>query len=130
MGIAIGLLPIAPFQSLAALGLAFLFRLNRATVYAGTLVWQPFTLPFILAAEYWAGCRLVGDGGRTVDFRHLSGWRQVSEVVEAAALPVFAGAILLALASGLAVGGLTYLLAARRDRQKGASAVKEDGGAP
>lgn len=130
LGIAIGLLPIAPFQSLVALGLAFLFRLNRAVVYAGTLIWQPFTLPFILAAEYWLGCRLLGAGGPGIDFGAIRGWREVSEVVTAAAAPLFAGAGVLAAGSGLAVGLLTFALAARRDRRKRAPDVIHGGGPP
>ena len=60
LGVAIGLLPIAPLQTLAAVGLAFALRLNRLAVFAGTLIWQPFTAPFILGAEFAVGRFLVG----------------------------------------------------------------------
>ncbi len=61
LGVAIGLLPLVPFQTALALLLAFLLRLNRPAVLAGTLIWQPFTAPAILAASFAVGRSLLPD---------------------------------------------------------------------
>ena len=113
LGLAIGLAPIAPLQTLVALALAFLLRLNRLAVFAGTLVWQPFTAPFILGAEFAVGRALVG-GGEGV-------WRQW-------VLPAALGAAVVAPAGGLLFGAVVFSLLRRRARQADAPTVPEEDG--
>lgn len=113
LGLAIGLAPIAPFQTLLALGLAFAFRLNRLAVFAGTLVWQPFTAPFIVGAEIAVGRALVG-GGEGI-------WRQWG-------LPAAVGAALVAPAAGLLFGAVIFSILHRRARQACAPPVTQEDG--
>ncbi len=116
VGLLIGLLPLMPLQTLLALGAAFAFRLNRLAVFAGTLVWQPFTAPLIIAAEYGLGRWIlaappVGQGATVME---RWGW------------PLAVGAPLLSLAGAVAGGCLVYLVMWVRSRQKVASSVIEE----
>jgi uncharacterized protein (DUF2062 family) len=117
VGLAVGFLPVAPLQTLLVLGLAFALRLNRVAAFAGSLVWQPFTAPFILGAEYELGVvvlRLFGrGGGDSLWFRWV--------------LPAAVGAALLAPAVGLAGWAATYVVLKARSRQKGPSSVQQGG---
>ncbi len=116
LGLAIGLLPIMPFQTAAALGLAFVLRLNRLAVWLPTLVWQPFTAPAIVAAEVWAGRALLGasgPGGADGSLWARWGW------------PLVVGSGIVSGAAGLLVAALAYLLLRRRARQGDAPAVLE-----
>lgn len=98
------------------MALAFLLRLNRAAVFAGTLVWQPFTMPFIVAAEVAIGRSLLGGGGEDLTSRWI--------------LPGAVGALVLGATSGAVVGAIVWAVRRRLDRQTGASDVKPDGGTP
>ena len=113
LGVAVGLMPIAPLQTLTAIGLAFLFRLNRLAVLGGTLVWQPFTAPFIYAAEYG-----VGEWMRAALFHAAPGpaW-------EGAAYSLALGGCLVSAVGGAGCGLVTFAVLRRRSRQKVASSV-------
>ncbi len=113
LGIAVGLMPIAPLQTLTALGLAFFFRLNRLAVLGGTLVWQPFTAPFIYAAEYGLG-RWLSRGGPV----HAPGgaW-------ESAVFSLMLGGVLTAVAGGAVTGLAVFFVLRRRTRRKTDSSV-------
>ncbi|MGA7219221.1 MAG: DUF2062 domain-containing protein [Candidatus Sulfotelmatobacter sp.] len=58
LGIFIGILPIYGFHALAAVGVAFLFRLNKPLTVAGTVVSNPLLQPFIIFASVELGCLL------------------------------------------------------------------------
>jgi uncharacterized protein (DUF2062 family) len=116
LGFAIGLLPIMPFQTAAALGAAFLLRLNRLAVWLPTLVWQPFTAPAIVAAEVWVGRVLLGansPGGAEGSLWARWGW------------PLVVGSGVVAGIGGVIAGGVAYLLLRRSSRQQGAPSVLE-----
>jgi uncharacterized protein (DUF2062 family) len=116
LGLAIGLLPIMPFQTAAALGAAFLLRLNRLAVWLPTLVWQPFTAPAILAAEVWVGRALVGSGaagGADGSLWARWGW------------PLVVGSVAVSGIAGVLAGGVAYLLLRRSARQDDAPSVLE-----
>lgn len=81
-----------------ALGLAVLMRLNGVVAVAGTLVWQPFTAPFILLAQKRVGLWLLG----SLDAQTRPGfWGSWAE-------PVLVGAPLSALLAGSAGTVLCY----------------------
>jgi uncharacterized protein (DUF2062 family) len=116
LGLAIGLLPIMPFQTAAALGAAFLLRLNRLAVWLPTLVWQPFTAPAIVAAEVWVGRALTGAEGPAGTAGSLWarwGW------------PLIVGSGVVAGGAGFLAGGVAYLLLKRNSRQDDAPSVLE-----
>jgi hypothetical protein len=55
LGIGIGFSPFIGFHFLLALGLAFLFRLNRIDAVIGQFAGNPWTLPPVYAASYAIG---------------------------------------------------------------------------
>jgi uncharacterized protein (DUF2062 family) len=54
-GVLIGVVPIWGFQTLAALGLAILLRLNKPLILAATFINNPFFLPFLIGGSLEAG---------------------------------------------------------------------------
>ena len=57
-GIFIGILPIYGLQTLAAVGVALLFRLNKPLTVAGTFINNPLLLPLIIFSSVELGCLL------------------------------------------------------------------------
>jgi uncharacterized protein (DUF2062 family)/SAM-dependent methyltransferase len=60
LGIFIGIVPIYGFQTLAAVGVALLFRLNKPLIVAGTFINNPLLQPLIVVASVDLGCFLRG----------------------------------------------------------------------
>ena len=58
LGIFIGIVPIYGLQTLAAVGVALLFRLNKPLTVAGTFINNPLLQPFIILASVELGCLL------------------------------------------------------------------------
>jgi uncharacterized protein (DUF2062 family)/trans-aconitate methyltransferase len=58
LGLFIGIVPIYGLQTLAAMGVAFLFRLNKPLTVAGTLINNPLLQPFIVFSSVELGCLL------------------------------------------------------------------------
>ena len=58
LGIFIGILPIYGFQTLAAVGIALLFRLNKPLTVAGTFISNPLFQPLIIFSSVELGCLL------------------------------------------------------------------------
>lgn len=58
LGIFIGIIPIYGLQTLAAVGVAFLFKLNKPLTVAGTFINNPLLQPFIIFASVEFGCLL------------------------------------------------------------------------
>jgi uncharacterized protein (DUF2062 family) len=58
LGIFIGILPIYGLQTLTAVGVALLFRLNKPLTVAGTLINNPVLLPLIIFSSVELGCLL------------------------------------------------------------------------
>jgi uncharacterized protein (DUF2062 family)/SAM-dependent methyltransferase len=59
VGIFIGIVPIYGFQTLAALGLAVLFKLNKPLTFAATFINNPVLLPALVVSSIEAGCFLL-----------------------------------------------------------------------
>jgi len=58
LGIFIGIVPIYGLQTLAAVGVALLFRLNKPLTVASTFINNPLFQPFIIFASVELGCLL------------------------------------------------------------------------
>jgi uncharacterized protein (DUF2062 family)/SAM-dependent methyltransferase len=58
LGIFIGIVPIYGFQTLAAVGVALLFRLNKPLTIAGTFINNPMLQPLIVVSSVELGCLL------------------------------------------------------------------------
>jgi uncharacterized protein (DUF2062 family)/trans-aconitate methyltransferase len=67
LGIFIGIVPIYGLQTLAAIGVALLFKLNKPLTVAGTLINNPLLQPFIVLSSVELGCLL-----RLGSFQHLA----------------------------------------------------------
>ena len=67
LGIFIGIVPIYGLQTLAAVGVAFLFKLNKPLTVAGTFICNPLFQPFIVFFSVELGCLL-----RLGSFQRLS----------------------------------------------------------
>jgi uncharacterized protein (DUF2062 family) len=115
LGVAVGFLPIVPLQGLTALLLAFLFRLNRVAALLGTLVWQPFTAPFILAAQ-WAV-------GRVVLAPFTASPQSAADLY---VWPLIPGSLIVALLAGVLASLASLPLLRRRARQSAAPSVKPE----
>ncbi|HEX9149653.1 MAG TPA: DUF2062 domain-containing protein [Thermoanaerobaculia bacterium] len=70
LGIGVGFSPFMGIHFLIAIGLAFLFRLNRIDALLGTLVGNPWTLPPVYAAGYALGRQLLNYDRRKVPDLH------------------------------------------------------------
>jgi uncharacterized protein (DUF2062 family) len=66
LGIGVGFSPFMGIHFVIAIGLAFLFRLNRIDALLGTLVGNPWTLPPVYAAGYALGRQLLNYDHRKV----------------------------------------------------------------
>jgi uncharacterized protein len=58
LGIFIGIVPIYGLQTLAAVGVAFLFRLNKPLTVAATFISNPVLQPLIILSSVELGCFL------------------------------------------------------------------------
>ncbi|MFW5730184.1 MAG: DUF2062 domain-containing protein [Desulfonatronovibrionaceae bacterium] len=76
MGLAIGVftgcLPIIPFQTAAALALAFLFRCSKITAALGTWITNPLYAPFVYYGLYQVGRMIIPAGRRQFDADELT----------------------------------------------------------
>jgi uncharacterized protein (DUF2062 family)/SAM-dependent methyltransferase len=67
LGIFIGIVPIYGLQTLAAIGVALLFKLNKPLTVAGTFINNPLLQPFIIFSSVELGCLI-----RLGSFQHLT----------------------------------------------------------
>lgn len=121
LGLAIGVLPVMPFQTALAIGAAFLFRLNRVTTWLGTLIWQPFTAPFIVYAEVKVGRWFLA-------VPHSAGAGSAASLWDQWGWPLVLGSGLMALVAGAMGAGVTYVVLKARSRQTPAPSVSSGGG--
>ncbi|MGH9369884.1 MAG: DUF2062 domain-containing protein [Thermoanaerobaculia bacterium] len=65
LGVGVGFSPFVGFHILLALGLAFLFRLNRLDALLGQFIGNPWTIPPVFAIGYRLGRAILGDRARS-----------------------------------------------------------------
>lgn len=113
VGVAIGIIPIYGAQSIAAIALATLFRLNRPLTLAATFIGNPFFQPFLVFGALKIGHRVV-DGI----------WVQVSPSALMASSwqshvwPFVLGSLVLAVLLAVPAAAATYLgFAWQRERR-------------
>src|ERR1019366_3814846 len=73
LGIFIGIVPIYGFQTLAAVGLALLFRLNKPLTVAGTFINNPLLQPVIVVSSVELGYFLRGGSFRPLSLSAMAG---------------------------------------------------------
>ncbi len=72
LGIFIGIVPIYGFQTLAAVGLALLFRLNKPLTVASTFINNPLLQPLIVVSSVELGYFLRGGSFRPLTLSALT----------------------------------------------------------
>lgn len=134
VGVFIAFLPPVPwFHTLFALLIAFLFRLNRLAILAGTYTNTPFTILPLIGAEIGVG-KLILKGEFPLGLpRHiphsLEGWRRAFVQLRPFVPPLLLGSLLL----GLVGAGIAYVVALRvvvAYRKRRALADAEEARAP
>ena len=106
LGVFMGIIPIWGFQMIAALGLAFLFRLNKALVIIASNISIPPMIPIILFLSHVAGKPFMGSRGISLSFDQPITF----DLVEKSFLQYVVGSFALATAAGLFFGLLTFVL--------------------
>jgi uncharacterized protein (DUF2062 family) len=81
LGIFIGIVPIYGFQTVAAVGLAFLFRLNKPLTVAGTFINNPLLQPVIIVSSVELGYLLRDGAFRPFHFSALAGAHMKEELL-------------------------------------------------
>jgi hypothetical protein len=67
LGIFIGFSPFFGLHTVMCIALAFIFRLNKIAIIAGTYIANPFTLIPIYIFNTWVGLNIYGRNGRFPD---------------------------------------------------------------
>jgi uncharacterized protein (DUF2062 family)/trans-aconitate methyltransferase len=102
LGIFIGIVPIYGFQTVAAVGLAFLFRLNKPLTVAGTFINNPLLQPVIIVSSVELGYLLRDGAFRPFHFSALAGAHMKEEL-----LAFVLGSVVLGLIAGGAGAAIT-----------------------
>jgi uncharacterized protein (DUF2062 family) len=76
LGIFIGIVPIYGLQTLAAVGVALLFRLNKPLTVAGTLISNPVLQPLIVFSSVELGCFLRLGSFQPLNLSALGNWQR------------------------------------------------------
>lgn len=104
LGVFIGMTPFYGLQTIVAIALAGLLRLNLTAAVLGTQISNPLFAPFVIAASVWVGDKLgapaVPLDGSWWDARHprfYESWLR--------------GGLVLGLTAGLVCGSITWLVA-------------------
>jgi len=105
LGVALGISPIWGFQTLAAIGLAQVLRLNKPLVLLGTGISLSPLLPLILYWSYLLGTLFFPDSEEKLTYSLSFSLDALAEVGSQYAI----GAFLLASLSGLLAYGITRL---------------------
>jgi uncharacterized protein (DUF2062 family) len=102
-GVFMGIVPIWGYQLAVGFPLAHLFRLNKSIFFVAANISLPPMIPFILYFSYLTGGYVLGDGGAQVTLDDIS--------LETLNLKQYlAGAVILAVVSGIAAGLISYFV--------------------
>ncbi len=105
LGVCMGIVPIWGFQMLAAIGLAFILRLNKALVIIASNISVPPMIPLILFLSHYVGAVWMGDHAQ-----HLSFDEDLTlDMLKNSSLQYVLGAMTLAIGAGFIFGLLTWL---------------------
>lgn len=121
VGVFIGIVPIYGFQSLAAIGLAVLFKLNKPLTFAATFVNNPLLQPFLVLSGVQLGNVLWK--GRLL--RLTTAGLARLKLSEQLAMWVAGSVVLAVLLGGVAALATYLLLRFRRRRSPARTALRE-----
>ena len=120
VGVFIGVVPIYGFQSLAAIGLAVAFRLNKPLTFAATFINNPFLQPFLVVSSVQLGHLLLRGHLLPLSVAGLLRMKLTDQLM--LFIPWFAGSVPLAVVVGGAAALLTYVFMRLRLRRSPARA--------
>ncbi len=109
LGVALGIIPIYGLQSIVALALATLLRLNRPLTFAATFVNNPLLQPFLVAGSLQLGYLTLRGVWLSPATLTAVPWREHL-------LPFFAGSLILSVAVGGSAALAAYLFVALRGK--------------
>ena len=105
-GIFMGIIPIWGFQLIVAISLSVFFKLNKALVIIAANISIPPMIPIIIYLSHLCGALWMGKHGQRITFdQELTIDSVMNNLVQ-----YIAGAITLAVASGLVGGAITYIV--------------------
>lgn len=119
LGIAVGVgvlfacTPFFGFQLWIALGVAWMFRLNKVAVAVGTQFSLPPLIPFIVFASAWIGEWIVHRRRFTLSIAELRG-ASATEIATRIGAAWLVGGLVLGAICGVVVGLIVYAVAKRR----------------
>lgn len=113
-GVFMGIVPIWGFQMLVALGLAFLFRLNKVLVILAANISIPPLIPIILYLSHEMGAIYMGDQAVKISMDQTITY----DLVMNSMLQYLLGAVTLAIVAGLCFGLVTFGLLKLTSRNK------------
>lgn len=108
MGVFVGCLPIIPFQTVTALGLAFFFRCSKIAAALGTWITNPLYAPFVYYGLYLVGRMIIPIGKKEFDPEDLTLATLVNLGWDFFWLMFFGGVVV-----GLLLAFITYFLSVR-----------------
>jgi len=106
LGIFSSILPVWGFQSIVAISLAIVFRLNKLIIYAVSNISQPPVTPVIIFLSYLLGGVMIHHGNTTISFSSEFNIENVKPYF----FQYVIGSITLAIISALLAGAITYCL--------------------
>jgi uncharacterized protein (DUF2062 family) len=117
-GIAMAFLPLIGLHTVGALALCWMVRGNYLAAVIGSLIGNPWTLPFMLASAYRLGCYLLGVPVLGLDSLAEPSWRAIRHDLWLVFWPMLVGAIPLGVAGGLASYAVLLPLVARLQQHR------------
>lgn len=100
-----GIVPIWGFQMMAALGLAFAFKLNKPLVILASNISIPPMIPIILYLSHWMGKFWMGDQGTVLSYSQ----EITLQLLQDSMFQYVLGSFTLAILAGTCVGLLAFL---------------------
>ena len=119
VGIFVSIMPIIPFQTLVALGLAFIVRGSKSAAFLGTWLSNPLTIPLVYYANYKVGCLLLGYE-TTLESISFDSFSQLMELGLEVTLAMLVGGAAIGAVLGVAAYFATFrgfIVIRRRSRQ-------------
>jgi len=111
LGTFVGASPLWGLHTLLALGLAFLFRLNKAAVLLGTLISNPWLAPLLLFGSLEIGSRILYGTSTPLaleEIREIFRDPEWRTILQDYLKPYFLGAFVLAALLAVLSYGITY----------------------
>jgi uncharacterized protein (DUF2062 family) len=131
VGVFIGCTPFWFFQTVLALAVATICRLNKAATVTGAWLNLPWFAPFVYGAALKVGTLLVPGHeaaaaeavGRLLEGHEPLDWREALEMLRGTSVALLVGTTLV----GAAAAGITYLVAVRLIARRATRRAGRDG---